>query len=78
MILSDLKLGERAQIASVTEYGKGDLVSRRLRNLGFVTGEEVVCVAKGPFGGDPLLFCPSKGRGGSCRDRNAIGPKLCV
>ena len=56
MVLSDLKLGERAQIASVTGYGKGDLVSRRLRNLGFVTGEEVVCVAKGPFGGDPLLF----------------------
>ena len=56
MILSDLNLGERAQITGVTNFGLRDAVSRRLRNLGFVAGEEVVCVAKGPFGGGPLLF----------------------
>lgn len=56
MILSDLNLGESGQVVGVTDFGEGDLVSRRLRNLGFVAGEEVVCVAIGPFGRDPLLF----------------------
>ncbi len=32
-----------------------DAIARRLRELGFVNGEEVRLVAKGPVGGEPLL-----------------------
>ena len=32
-----------------------DAIARRLRELGFVNGEEVEVVAKGPLGAEPLL-----------------------
>ena len=32
-----------------------DAIARRLRELGFVAGEQVVVVAAGPFGAEPLL-----------------------
>ena len=32
-----------------------DAIARRLRELGFVAGEQVEVVAAGPFGAEPLL-----------------------
>lgn len=42
-------------VQSVEDLHPNDLVSRRLRELGFVAGEEVRIVARGPFGAEPLL-----------------------
>ena len=33
-----------------------DTIARRLRELGFVPGEEVAVVARGPIGGEPVLI----------------------
>ena len=33
-----------------------DAIARRLRELGFVNGEEVRMVGRGPVGGEPLLI----------------------
>ena len=35
--------------------GRGFTLARRLRELGFVAGEQVQIVAQGPFGAEPLL-----------------------
>ena len=37
------------------DHGPQDTIARRLRELGFVNGEEVEVVAKGPLGAEPLL-----------------------
>lgn len=42
-------------VCQVEEVQACDPISRRLRELGFVSGEPVRIVASGPFGGDPLL-----------------------
>ncbi|MBO8043072.1 FeoA domain-containing protein, partial [Pseudomonas aeruginosa] len=39
----------------VQDLHANDAIARRLRELGFVNGEEVRLVAKGPVGGEPLL-----------------------
>ncbi|CEJ16812.1 fe2+ transport system protein a [Ralstonia solanacearum IPO1609] len=39
----------------VEDRESADPISQRLRELGFVTGEQVCVVAVGPFGGDPLV-----------------------
>lgn len=42
-------------VESVQDLHANDAIARRLRELGFVNGEEVRLVAKGPVGGEPLL-----------------------
>jgi ferrous iron transport protein A len=53
--LSELKKGASAVVSEVEEAHVADPIARRLRELGFVSGEPVRVVACGPLGGDPLL-----------------------
>ncbi|HDS1220506.1 ferrous iron transport protein A [Stenotrophomonas maltophilia] len=55
MTLSELPLHTSAVVDSVQDLHANDAIARRLRELGFVKGEEVRLVAKGPLGGEPLL-----------------------
>ncbi|MDR6641315.1 ferrous iron transport protein A [Luteibacter sp. 1214] len=43
-------------VQSVTDAHPADPIAQRLRDLGFVSGEPVRLVARGPLGGDPLLI----------------------
>lgn len=54
--LAGLKKGFRATIERVEHRYENDPISRRLRHLGFVPGEEVVMIAHGPLGMDPVLI----------------------
>lgn len=53
--LSDMPLHRPAIVQSVEDRQPNDAIARRLRELGFVAGEEVVVLALGPVGRDPLL-----------------------
>jgi len=53
--LSDLPLNVAAVVQSVEDRHPNDAIARRLRELGFVAGEPVRLVARGPFGSEPLL-----------------------
>ena len=55
MRLSELAQGKDAVIRHVEENDGMDAVARRLRDLGFVGGEPVRLVGRGPIGADPLL-----------------------
>lgn len=55
MTLSELPLHTSAVVESVQDLHANDAIARCLRELGFVNGEEVRLVAKGPVGGEPLL-----------------------
>ena len=55
MTLTELTRRTPAIVDSVEERTPNDPIARRLRELGFVAGEEVVVVAGGPFGAEPLL-----------------------
>ncbi|HIE4563388.1 TPA: FeoA family protein [Stenotrophomonas maltophilia] len=55
MTLSELPLHTSAVVESVQDLHANDAIARRLRELGFVKGEEVRLVAKGPVCGEPLL-----------------------
>jgi len=55
MLLSELPQNLAALVATVDELGPGDPIARRLRDLGFVSGEPVRIVAQGPIRRDPLL-----------------------
>ncbi len=55
MILTDLPRRTPAIVESVEDHGPQDNIARRLRELGFVNGEEVQIVAEGPLGAEPLL-----------------------
>ncbi len=55
MTLSELPLHASAVVESVQDLHANDAIARRLREMGFVKGEEVRLVAKGPVGGEPLL-----------------------
>lgn len=55
MTLNELKLHHPATVAGVRDTVSQDPVSRRLRELGFVSGEPVLVVARGLFGVGPLL-----------------------
>ncbi|MGX9720209.1 FeoA family protein [Stenotrophomonas acidaminiphila] len=55
MTLSDLPLHAPAQVEAVQDLHANDAIARRLRELGFVNGEDVSVVARGPLGGEPLL-----------------------
>lgn len=54
MLLSQLAQGVMAVIAGVEGAGEADSIARRLQDLGFVDGEQVRVIARGPFGGEPL------------------------
>lgn len=55
MTLSDLPLQAHAVVETVHDSHANDTIARRLRELGFVKGESVRLVARGPIGGEPLL-----------------------
>ncbi|MBW8881607.1 MAG: ferrous iron transport protein A, partial [Asticcacaulis sp.] len=55
MKLTDLQAFAPARVVAVSDTSEGDTISRRLRELGFVRGEEVAVVGRGPIGADPLL-----------------------
>ncbi len=55
MTLSDLPAGIDAIVDFVQDSAPGDAVARRLRDLGFVSGEGVRLLTRGPLGGEPLL-----------------------
>ena len=53
--LTDLPRNTNATISEVVAHGDHDPIAVRLAELGFVPGEPVRVVAKGPVGGDPVL-----------------------
>ena len=55
MTLTELETGSDAIVEGVHDTAPGDAVARRLRDLGFVAGESVRMVTRGPIGGEPLL-----------------------
>ncbi|MEO8010703.1 MAG: FeoA family protein [Dokdonella sp.] len=55
MRLSELAQGTDAVIQHVEDCANSDPIARRLRDLGFVCGEAVRLVGRGPIGADPLL-----------------------
>jgi ferrous iron transport protein A len=55
VLLSELAMGASATVLEVKDNGKDDVIAQRLRDLGFVAGEPVRLVARGPLGADPLL-----------------------
>ncbi|HBK47296.1 MAG TPA: ferrous iron transport protein A [Xanthomonadaceae bacterium] len=55
MTLSDMPLHRAAIVESVEDRQPNDAIARRLRELGFVGGEEVTVLAMGPVGREPLL-----------------------
>ncbi|WP_250623365.1 FeoA family protein [Pinirhizobacter soli] len=55
MRLSELPRGAPAMVQDVEDAHPADPIAQRLRELGFVSGEPVRIVARGPLGGDPLL-----------------------
>jgi ferrous iron transport protein A len=50
-----MKKGASGVVTAVEDAQSADPIARRLRELGFVSGEPVRVVARGPIGGDPLL-----------------------
>lgn len=55
MRLSELRKGGCGIVDGVDDVQPGDAIARRLRELGFVSGEPVRVVAVAPLGGDPML-----------------------
>lgn len=55
MTLAELPHRTNAIVDAVEDRVENDAIARRLRELGFVSGERVRIVAAGPFGADPLL-----------------------
>jgi ferrous iron transport protein A len=53
--LDELARRTPAIVDGVEERMPNDAIARRLRELGFVGGEQVEVVAAGPFGAEPLL-----------------------
>lgn len=56
MRLSELPKGASAVVERVEDAHADDAIAQRLRDLGFVAGEPVRLVARGPLGADPLLI----------------------
>ena len=54
MRLSELAKGSSAVVCTVETRSDADAIARRLKTLGFVAGEPVKLLARGPFG-EPLL-----------------------
>ncbi|MEN1940833.1 FeoA domain-containing protein [Luteimonas sp. MJ174] len=55
MRLTELPRRVRGVVDRVEARSDKDATARRLRDLGFVAGEEVRITATGPFGAEPLL-----------------------
>lgn len=55
MRLNKLARRTPAIVEDVEDLAPNDAIARRLRELGFVAGEEVQVVAAGPLGAEPLL-----------------------
>lgn len=55
MTLNQLARRTPAIVEGVEDAAPNDAIARRLRELGFVAGEQVEVVATGPFGAEPLL-----------------------
>jgi ferrous iron transport protein A len=55
VLLSELPKGAPALVRHVEDAHAADHIAQRLRDLGFVPGEPVRIVARGPLGADPLL-----------------------
>lgn len=55
MKLDQLARRTLAIVDAVEDQAPNDAIARRLRELGFVAGEQVEVVAAGPFGAEPLL-----------------------
>lgn len=55
MKLSELPRRTVATVASVDDQVANDPISRRLRELGFVPGEQVEVMAVGPIAAEPML-----------------------
>jgi ferrous iron transport protein A len=53
--LSELAKGASARVDEVENVREGDVIAKRLRDLGFVKGEPVRIIARGPLGAEPLL-----------------------
>jgi ferrous iron transport protein A len=53
--LCDLPKGASAVVERVEDAHANDPIAQRLRDLGFVEGERVRLVARGPVGADPVL-----------------------
>jgi ferrous iron transport protein A len=53
--LADLPRRTPAIVVAVEDSMANDGIARRLRELGFVAGEEVEVIAAGPLGAEPLL-----------------------
>jgi ferrous iron transport protein A len=53
--LTELPRRTSATVERVEERAPNDPIARRLRELGFVAGEDVQVTAAGPFGAEPLL-----------------------
>ncbi|GAB2514511.1 FeoA family protein [Lysobacter humi (ex Lee et al. 2017)] len=53
--LSELPRRTAATVLDVEDAAPGDVIARRLRELGFVGGERVEVMAAGPVGAEPLL-----------------------
>lgn len=56
MRLSELAQGVEAVVHAVEAVDGTDPIARRLQDYGFVRGEPVRIVGRGPFGADPLLI----------------------
>ncbi|VWB97373.1 ferrous iron transport protein A [Burkholderia lata] len=56
MRLSNLTQHTPALVDHVDDVRPDDPIAQRLRDLGFVRGEPVRVVARGPWGADPLLI----------------------
>ena len=55
MTLNKLARRTPAIVEGVEDRMPNDAIARRLRELGFVAGEQVEVVAAGPIGAEPLL-----------------------
>lgn len=55
MRLTELPRRTAATVDDVEDRIPNDAIARRLRELGFVSGEPVEVMAAGPFGAEPLL-----------------------
>jgi ferrous iron transport protein A len=53
--LLDMVLRRTAVVVAVEDRQPNDVIARRLRELGFVAGEEITVLATGPLGREPLL-----------------------
>jgi ferrous iron transport protein A len=53
--LTELPRRTAATVESVEDRAPNDGIARRLRELGFVSGEPVEVMAAGPVGAEPLL-----------------------